>query len=447
MATQEQINKPHRHKQFYLIRVILLIIGLLLLIAGAILWFLSSTRTIDPDWSNVLTIIFGVTGVILTFVFWLFPFPTNQLEADPFEPTSSPSNAQQLTLQQAQQAQQIRNVQNLQQFFLSQSLPASQQSNFIEEASHPDHTVSVDSANKTDQVDSIIAKLEAKKEESESLPDPDAIFHFNAPLADIAEFYGRVSIRTTLISRTRKSASSSIVGPRRIGKTWLINYLRLVIAQNPGLNFRLGYLDATAPSCATVSGFTSSAIEALGNAGIESASLGLEMLEKVVKNLRLRNIFPVLCIDEFEGLCNPHFGFSFFTELRAIEQAGLVLILASKQPVNTLVSDQVKSSPFFNIFETLILQPFDFEEAQRFIKIKGTQAKFTEQEKKYVLEYGQKDGQFWPPLRLQLAGKMLLEDKNTSVSSDPRYYRPNNLDYWRDFEKRLEGKYQGVIGK
>src|SRR6202035_3233404 len=109
--------------------------------------------------------------------------------------------------------------------------------------------------------------------------------------------------------------SSSIVGPRRIGKTWLINYLRLVISQNSGSNFRLGYLDATAPSCATVPGFTSSAVEALGNIETESASSGLVVLEKVVKNLRLRNIFPVLCIDEFEGLCNPHFGFNFFTEL------------------------------------------------------------------------------------------------------------------------------------
>jgi hypothetical protein len=141
-----------------------------------------------------------------------------------------------------------------------------------------------------------------------------------------------------------------------------------------GSNFRVGYLDATSPSCATVSGFISRTVEELENAVMESASMELDTLEQIVRDLRLRNTLPVLRIEEFEGLCNLRFGLSFFTELRAIMHAGLVLIVASKQPVSELVGDQVKSSPFFNIFEPLILQPFSAEEAKEFIQNKGTQA-------------------------------------------------------------------------
>src|SRR5260221_6633984 len=54
------------------------------------------------------------------------------------------------------------------------------------------------------------------------------IFYYNLPLKDANEFYGRKGIRTTLVSRTSNRGSSSIVGERRIGKTWLVKYLQMV---------------------------------------------------------------------------------------------------------------------------------------------------------------------------------------------------------------------------
>ena len=64
-----------------------------------------------------------------------------------------------------------------------------------------------------------------------------------------------------------------------------------------------------------------------------------------------------------------------------------------------------------------------------------------------VLEYGQeKKGQpGWPPLRLQLAGKMLLEDKSLAGMGKSHFYRPADLSYWREFQERLEVKYNGAV--
>src|SRR6185312_5920726 len=72
------------------------------------------------------------------------------------------------------------------------------------------------------------------------------IFYFNERLPKANEFYGRARERETLINRTRNGSSTSIVGPRRIGKTWLIDYLKHVAPTELHPSTRLVYLDATA---------------------------------------------------------------------------------------------------------------------------------------------------------------------------------------------------------
>lgn len=93
---------------------------------------------------------------------------------------------------------------------------------------------------------------------------PDSVFLFNQSLPDSSEFYGRVRERATLFNRTRNGTSTSIVGPRRVGKTWLMSYLKLVAQKELGSRFLVGYLDATTARCATIVGFSTTALEALG---------------------------------------------------------------------------------------------------------------------------------------------------------------------------------------
>jgi hypothetical protein len=232
-----------------------------------------------------------------------------------------------------------------------------------------------------------------------------------------------------------------------------MNYLLLVKAQNPTLcaNCRIGYLSASAPSCATLTGFTTKALEELGITLVIAAhsKIGLERLERVVEDFNAKDITPVLCIDEFEYLCkHKEFDLTFLEHLRTLTQMGLGLVTISNRPLMDVVVEKVgekgKTSPFFNVFEQLTLKPFTREEAEQFAEKKSQQAGFTSEERGYLLEYGKID-EGWFPLRLQLAGKMLLEDRNLALTEGAHYYRPQDVGYWHDFLARLEEKYQGVV--
>jgi hypothetical protein len=277
---------------------------------------------------------------------------------------------------------------------------------------------------------------------------PGSTFLFNQPLPDPGEFYGRVRERETLLNRTRNGASTSIVGPRRIGKTWLMSYLKLVARKELGTRYLLGYLDATTARCATVMGFAASSIEAWGVERRTSNDVDgwLALLEQVVQELTSKNQVPALCIDEFEGFGNRQvFDLHFFTALRAMTQIGLCLIVTSKIPLIDFISDYGKTSGFFNVFEQLMIRPFSGKEAERFVQSKGTEVGLTEQEEKRLLQYGLQDGVYWP-VRMQLAGKMLLEDKVLAERErDIDYYRPEDPYYWQEFDRRFEEIFGGVM--
>jgi TIR domain/Bacterial TniB protein len=275
-----------------------------------------------------------------------------------------------------------------------------------------------------------------------------SVFLFNLPLNDPREFYGRKSEYTTLLDRAYLNGSTSIIGSRRIGKTWLIHYFRLMAQKKLGPRFRIAYLDATLPECATVSGFTVSALKALDENTLISPyrDVGLSSLEQAVKDLIRNHQHPVLCIDEFERFSNSYvFDLSFFQGLRAIAASGLCLVIASNISLIDIVSKQIQTSPFFNIFEQLTLKPFTFKEAAIFVRTKGSHAGFIEQERELLLSYGKIDEGQWSPLRLQLAGKLLLEDKLLAEQDDSDHYRPNDPLYWETFEQRLEERYRGVV--
>lgn len=275
-----------------------------------------------------------------------------------------------------------------------------------------------------------------------------SVFQFNLPLNDPREFYGRKSEYTTLLDRAYLNGSTSIVGSRRIGKTWLTHYFRLMAQKKLGPRFRIAYLDATLPECTTISGFTISALNALDENILipPSREAGLRSLEQAVNNLIRNHQHPVLCIDEFESFSNSHvFDLSFFQGLRAIASSGLCLVIASNTSLIDIVSKQIQTSPFFNIFEQLTLKPFTLKEAEIFARAKSIQASFIEQEHERLLSYGKIDEGQWSPLRLQLAGKLLLEDKLLAEQDDPDCYRPHDPLYWTNFEQRLEERYRGVV--
>jgi len=273
-----------------------------------------------------------------------------------------------------------------------------------------------------------------------TLVDND-VFFFNERLLDPQEFFGRKQERLTLIRRTRNGSSTSIIGPRRIGKTWLIEYLIQVAPDQLGPSYRIGYLNATLPQCDTVAGFTEAALESLGvRIQRQQAPFNLKALAAAIKKLQENQLSPILCIDEFEGFSNKtEFNLLFFRELRAISSTGLGLVVASKRTLMNIIGNDGYASGFFNIFEACILRPFNEKEATEFVQIKGDQAKFNEQERQLLFQFGQQGEQQWHPLRLQLAGKLLLDDKNEGNC------HPQEREYQQTFAAKLEEKYLAVV--
>src|SRR5579863_2325696 len=94
---------------------------------------------------------------------------------------------------------------------------------------------------------------------------PQPIFRPNMHLKDPDELHAREKERIKLRSRTINGAPTSIVGERRMGKTWLMEYLQLIAPTDPqlGPRFRVGLLSATHPECKTLSGFTVRALREL----------------------------------------------------------------------------------------------------------------------------------------------------------------------------------------
>lgn len=250
-----------------------------------------------------------------------------------------------------------------------------------------------------------------------------------------------------LLDRTRKGDSTSIVGPRRIGKTWLLDYLKLVAPTELTTSFRIASLDGTTTQRKTVSTFVTQALDALGIPLVGNpVELELDVLTKAIEKLQAQHIKPVLCVDEFEGFFNQKdFDCDFFAGLRYLATNGLILVTVSKRPLMDLVGEHCQTSGFFNIFEQITLKPFNELEAEEFVQAKGKQANFNGDERAVVLKYGQVNKQEWPPLRLQLVGKNPLEDKKLAVQGHPEYYQPGKQDYWKDFGQRVEEIYRGVV--
>lgn len=378
METPQQVQ--HTERRIPWIRIAIAIVAVVFLGGAATLWALSAEKIIKGSWSDILPIIFTVLGIGVPIFLYLFPFSA---------PTDTRPNPR---------GEEIA----------GKGIAGGQ-------AVQPSAPVAVSSG---------------------------ALFFFCEPLTNPSEFYGRLRERQTLLDRTYKGASTSIVGPRRIGKTWLLSYLKLIAPAQLGERFHVGYLDATAPGCSTVAGFTNRALQELGIPTFASKrTLGLAALEKAVQELSAKNQPLVLCIDEFEGLDNrQEFDLHFFTGLRAMASAGLVLVIASKSPLIEIVGDPGHTSGFFNIFQQLTLEPFSDQEAEKFAQAKGAQAHFTADERARLLQYGQR-----LPIRLQLVGQMLVQDKTLAAKEDSNLYRPKDPSYWQQFEERLEQTYRGVV--
>lgn len=279
------------------------------------------------------------------------------------------------------------------------------------------------------------------------------LFSFSQPLTSPEEFYGREYERLQLLDRVRQKSCISLIGPLRIGKTWLLQYLLLVAKKDINTRFITRYMDATLLHPLTPNSFFTQAVELFTdsiNFPIKDSERPFDKFLLLFEEIASKGFHALLCVDEFDAFLQlGQRDYHLFSVLRALITRGwLTLVTASIKPISQIESGvfQTVRSPFFGVFLTMHIGPFTAQEAEQFISTKGTQAGLTEQEQMYLLKCAQVEGQ-WYPFYLQLAGTILLEDKNFAAKKDPSYFKPNDPMYWQDFERRLKNQIFMVEGK
>ena len=128
---------------------------------------------------------------------------------------------------------------------------------------------------------------------------------------------------------------------------------------------------------------------------------------------------------------------------------GLVLVTASKRPLKELIEDLTgQTSPLFNIVQQIPLPPFSEQEAHEFVHDKSNMASFTKKESEFFFNqstlHNTNGERYWPPLRMQLVGQMLLGDKQ-SGQRQPLDDKLDEFHYRSEFETLLDQSYQAVV--
>jgi len=209
------------------------------------------------------------------------------------------------------------------------------------------------------------------------------------PLHDARLFYGRVHDLNEIGTFLRGNQSVSLVGPRKIGKTSLMLHLmraETMAALRIGGGNLFVYMD-----CQTLSSGQHDEIFAHFYTEIAAAlrAHGLQpepalkaavskptrfAFEGALRKLNQRGLRVVLMLDEFEQLTtNPQVDVNFYNALRsAAGRLRLVFLTASARPLIELTyserSQNILSSPFFNIFAPLFLGLLSETEARNLIR-------------------------------------------------------------------------------
>jgi len=261
-------------------------------------------------------------------------------------------------------------------------------------------------------------------------------FTFGNPIKDPARFYGRTAEIRQIVNRLLSSAheSTSIIGERRIGKTSLLNHLA-----NPQVAAGLGltsdkfcpvYVDFQGLTDITPQRFWQRVLKKMSRSicdeslkpSIEKLSdqsdFDLFDLEDVFETSMDKGLTIILLMDEFEYVTqNPNFKGDFFGGLRALAiHHGVALVPATRRELVDLChSDEIKGSPFFNIFANIVLRPFSRVEVDELLDGYTRENEFAlmPQEKDFIWELG---GGY--PFLVQMAGYYLLEGRAQGLSGD-----------------------------
>jgi hypothetical protein len=241
---------------------------------------------------------------------------------------------------------------------------------------------------------------------------------------DPSMFFGRWHELRMLFNALEKRQCVSIVGSRHIGKSSLLKFLA-----NTEIQQRYGYdlrdrifilTDWREYPQKTREDFFRSVCEQLIFQSRASVALqeppehlcGEDRFKKLLEDIRVAGFRPVLLMDVFDKVTrNDHFDPDFFSFLRAL--AGVYDLISYvtasiKRLYEVCHSEDVASSPFFNIFQTCVLSSLTLEETQELITVPARQAglAFTPAEVEWIITAAGRH-----PFYVQVTSRCLFEEK------------------------------------
>ncbi len=198
-------------------------------------------------------------------------------------------------------------------------------------------------------------------------------------IQDLRNFFGRRRELSRIFSRigVERPQSVSVVGERRIGKSSLLYQISLPEVQSKFLPDRSSLIvilvDFQQLRTITLQDFFAIINSQIRRIDPEIAGTdlgGYRAFQLMQDRLSAGNKRLVLLFDEFDAITsNPSFDRDFYAFLRSVaNNSAVAYVTSSKTELQRLChSSSVADSPFFNIFSTLHLRPFEREEALELI--------------------------------------------------------------------------------
>ena len=198
-------------------------------------------------------------------------------------------------------------------------------------------------------------------------------FIYGRMITDPKLFWGREKESYDLQNRLYNMQSTSIVGPRRIGKSSLAYFIYGTANETFDNTYKFIWLDGQSNHANSIRDFCKS-ITSRASIPYAPDEIRLTCLRNFEDAIWCFEKKLVLIINEFELLTDENhraeFDIQFFNTLRYLaEQGKCALITTSNQSIQELCKHVLGiSSPFYNILPQITLSVFSEEEAEGFLK-------------------------------------------------------------------------------
>jgi hypothetical protein len=251
-------------------------------------------------------------------------------------------------------------------------------------------------------------------------------FIFETPVRSRERFYDRETITQRIVDRLRLMQDSSVIGEQRMGKTSLLHHLtEPTVLRKYGLDpsrYAFVYVSfQDAPHLTpdlfwdrVLSVVSQSLTDAEVRASIQRACDARDFdpsnVERLFRRIARKGIRIALLLDEFESVTRAvRLDADFFTHLRSLatlQVLGLIFVTSSRRKLSELSHAGIVGSPFFNIFETFVLSPFDTGEAETMLQssLAGTNVVFSPAEVDFLTLLSGRH-----PCLLQMAASFLFD--------------------------------------